>query len=233
MKNFVYNFTKFDIIILDRRYDFMKFENKNNVAKYVGSQIRKFRKARGMTQRELGFRIGVKHNTISGYESGTNEPEQNILFAIADVLGISINDLFPSPTNVEPVEPKFARIPVLGTIACGEPILAEENISEYIYMPIDRLPNGNLFYLRAKGTSMEPTIPDGSLVLIREQPEVEPGAIAAVLVNGATEATLKRIKRQGNMIILMPDNPEHEPIVITPDNPVRIIGRAVQVTQLL
>ncbi|QQE75182.1 LexA family protein [Brevibacillus composti] len=209
----------------------MKFEN--SVTKYVGAQIRKYRKARGMTQKELGFRIGVKHNTISGYESGTNEPEQNILFAIADVLGVSINDLFPSPTNVEPVEPKFARIPVLGTIACGEPILAEENISEYIYMPIDRLPSGKLFYLRAKGSSMEPTIPDGSLVLIREQPEVEPGAIAAVLVNGDTEATLKRIKRQGDMVILMPDNPEHEPIVITPDNPARIIGRAVQVTQLL
>ena len=57
--------------------------------------------------------------------------------------------------------------------------------------------------------------------------------IAAVLVNGDTEATLKRVKRQGNMLILMPDNPEYEPIVITPDNPARIIGRAVQVTQVL
>lgn len=208
----------------------MKFED---VTKYVGAQIRKYRKMRGMTQKELGLKVGVKHNTISSYENGTNEPEQNILFAIADVLGVSINDLFPSPTNMEPAAPDLARIPVLGSIACGEPILAEENISEYIYMPVDRLPSGRLFYLRAKGSSMEPTIPDGSLVLIREQPEVEPGAIAAVLVNGDTEATLKRIKRQGNMVILMPDNPEHEPIVITPDNPARIIGRAIQVTQML
>lgn len=209
----------------------MKFEN--DITKYVGMQIRKYRKLRGLTQKELGFRIGVKHNTISGYESGTNEPEQNILFAIADVLGVSINDLFPSPENLEPAAPESIRIPVLGSIACGDPILAEENINEYIYMPADRLPAGNLFYLRAKGTSMEPTIPDGALVLIRQQPEVEPGAIAAVLVNGDTEATLKRIKRQGDMVILMPDNPEHEPIVITPDNPARIIGRAIQVTQML
>lgn len=209
----------------------MKFES--DVKKYVGSQIRKYRKLRNMTQKELGFRIGVKHNTISGYENGTNEPEQNVLFAIADVLGVSINDLFPSPTNITPVAPEFIRIPVLGAIACGEPILAEENILEYMYMPTERLPSGNLFYLRAKGTSMEPTIPDGALVLIREQPDVEPGAIAAVLVNGDTEATLKRIKRQGDMIILMPDNPEHEPMIITPDNPAHIIGRAVQVTQLL
>lgn len=209
----------------------MKFEN--DVSKYVGAQIRKFRKAKGMTQKELGFRIGVAHNTISGYESGSNEPDQNILFAIADVLGVSVNDLFPSPTNLEPVDPDFARIPVLGTIACGDPILAAENYSEYIYMPKDRLPSGNLFYLRAKGASMAPTIPDGALVLIREQPEVESGAIAAVLVNGDTEATLKRVKRQGNMLILMPDNPEYEPIIVTPDNPARIIGRAVQVTTVL
>jgi SOS-response transcriptional repressors (RecA-mediated autopeptidases) len=209
----------------------MKFEN--DVSKYVGAQIRKYRKAKGMTQKELGFRLGVAHNTISGYESGANEPDQNILFAIADILGVSVNDLFPSPTNLEPVDPEFARIPVLGTIACGDPILTAENYAEYIYMPKDRLPSGKLFYLRAKGQSMEPTIPDGSLVLIREQPEVESGAIAAVLVNGDEEATLKRVKRQGDLLILLPDNPEYEPIIVTPDNPARIIGRAVQVTTVL
>jgi len=209
----------------------MKFEN--DVTKYVGAQIRKYRKARGMTQKELGFRIGVKHNTISGYESGKNEPEQNILFAIADVLGVSINDLFPPPANMEEASPELVRIPVLGTIACGNPIMVAENYTEYIYMPRDRLPKGKLFYLRAKGDSMAPTIPDGALVLVREQPDVEHGAIAAVLVNGETEATLKRVKRQGNMVILMPDNPAYEPIVVTPQNSVRIIGRAVQVTQML
>lgn len=209
----------------------MKYEN--NVTKYVGERIRKYRREKGLTQKELGFKIGVKHNTISGYENGTNEPEQNILFAIADVLGVSINDLFPSPTNIIPIAPNFTRIPVLGTIACGSPILAEENISEYIYMPTDRLPKGSIFYLKAQGTSMEPTIPNGALVMVREQPEVEYGSIAAVLVNGDTEATLKRVKQHGDIIILMPDNPEHEPIIVTPDNPARIIGQAVQVTQML
>jgi repressor LexA len=209
----------------------MKFEN--DITKYVGAQIRKHRKQKGLTQKELGFKIGVKHNTISGYENGTNEPEQNILFAIADVLSVSINDLFPSPTNIIPVTSNFINIPLLGNIACGEPILAVENISEYITLPIDRLPKGNLFYLKAKGASMEPTIPNGSLVLIREQPEVECGDIAAVLINSDTEATLKRVKHQGSITILMPDNSNFDPIIVTPDNPVRIIGRAVQVTQML
>lgn len=78
---------------------------------------------------------------------------------------------------------------------------------------------------------MEPTIPDGSFVLIREQPEVEYGEIAAVLVNGNEEATLKRIRKQGDTVILMPDNPSHEPFIVTEDNPAKIIGKAIRFTQ--
>lgn len=206
---------------------------KLDVTKFVGAQIRKYRRLKKMTQLELGNRIGVKHNTISGYESGTNEPEQNILFAIAKVLDVSVNDLFPTPTNVMPISPQTVAIPVIGEIACGEPLLAAENIQGYMYESPDRLPSGTLFYLVAKGNSMEPTIPDGSYVMFREQPEVESGDIAAVLLNGNTEATLKRVKKQGSLIILMPDNKDYEPIVVTKDEPARILGKAVQFTQKL
>lgn len=207
----------------------MKYEN--DVTKYVGAQIKKYRKRKKMTQKELGFKIGVKHNTISGYESGTSEPEQNMLFAISDALEVSINDLFPSPTNMVPVSPQTVRIPVLGEIACGNPLLAEENIVKYRNESPDDLPSGKLAYLKAKGSSMEPTVPDGSLVLIREQEDVENGEIAAVLVNGNTEATLKRVRKQGGIIMLIPDNPAHETVVISEDNPARIIGKAVRFTQ--
>ncbi|WP_413770080.1 S24 family peptidase, partial [Vibrio vulnificus] len=84
--------------------------------------------------------------------------------------------------------------------------------------------------LRAKGQSMEPTIKDGSLVLIRQQPDVEDGEIAAVLFTDDNEATLKRIKRAGPTVILMPDNREYEPIIASNSNPVRILGKAVRVT---
>ncbi|MFC2368192.1 MAG: helix-turn-helix domain-containing protein [Selenomonas noxia] len=70
-----------------------------DVKSYTASRIREYRKLRGLTQKELGEKIGVKHNTISGYESGTNEPEQDLLFKIASALEISINDLFPDTTN--------------------------------------------------------------------------------------------------------------------------------------
>lgn len=203
-----------------------------DVSRYVGMQIRKYRKMRNMTQKELGLKIGVKHNTISSYEAGTNEPEQNTLFAIADALGVSINDLFPKIneeiSNLIPLPREVSPIPIIGVIACGDPIFAEQNVEDYRYEVVENLPSGKLYYLYAKGDSMSPTIPSNSLVLIREQPTVESGQIAAVLLNGDTEATLKRIKWQGDIMILMPDNPAYEPIVATNENQVRIIGRAIK-----
>lgn len=70
-----------------------------DIKNFTAAKIRFYRKAKGLTQKELGEKIGVKHNTVSGYESGTNEPEQNILFKIAAALEISINDLFPATTT--------------------------------------------------------------------------------------------------------------------------------------
>ena len=65
----------------------------------IGKHIEELRKKKGLTQKELGEKIGVKHNTVSGYENATNEAEQDILFKIANVLEISINDLFPPTTS--------------------------------------------------------------------------------------------------------------------------------------
>lgn len=70
-----------------------------DIKMFVATKIKKYRKMRHLTQRELGEKVGVKHNTISSYENGTNEPEQDLLFRIASALGISINDLFPETTS--------------------------------------------------------------------------------------------------------------------------------------
>lgn len=70
-----------------------------DVRQYVSGKIREYRKLRNLTQKELGEKIGVKHNTVSGYEKGTSEAEQDILFKIANALDVGINDLFPPTTN--------------------------------------------------------------------------------------------------------------------------------------
>lgn len=191
------------------------------------------RLAHGRTQQRISNETGIPVSTLSGYFAKRSTPNAGAVQKLADYFGVNKSDIDPrygtSPQNLKPVN-ETIKIPLLGTIACGDPILADENISGYLSEPTDLLPSGKLFYLRAKGQSMEPTIKDGSLVLIRQQPDVEDGEIAAILFMDDDEATLKRIKRAGPTVILMPDNREYEPIIASDNNPVRILGKAVRVT---
>lgn len=200
------------------------------LSKYVGSQIRRLREQHGWDQEKLAGKLNTSRVSISRYESGLRKANQDTLFDLADIFNVSINEFFPRPENIKPISPNIKKVPILGQIACGDPITAEENIEEYRETVADMLPSGNLFYLKAKGESMSPTIPDGAYVLIREQPTVEDGEIAAVLVNGDTEATLKRVRRQHNVSMLLPDNSDFEPIILSEDYPGRIIGKAIKFT---
>ena len=179
---------------------------------------------------KLSDSIDVAYSTVSDWIHGRKMPRSGSLELLAEHYNINISDLTSAKFEMIPSHSASKKIPILGEIACGDPITAEENIEGYLYEPIDSLPSGNLFYLHAKGHSMEPTIPDGSNVLIREQPEVEDDEIAAVLVNGDTEATLKRIKHQGDIILLIPDNKSYSPYIITKNNPARILGKAIRYT---
>ncbi|WP_195701885.1 LexA family protein [Companilactobacillus futsaii] len=178
---------------------------------------------------EIARRTGMAKSAVSRYFNRTREFPLNRVNDFAKAFHIEPDYLLNIDNSQSPKH-KTAMIPILGEIACGDPITAEENIEGYLEEPEDSLPSGTVFYLVAKGHSMEPTIPNGSNVLIREQPEVEDDEIAAVLVNSDTEATLKRVKHQGNMIMLMPDNKDYSPIIITSDNPVRILGKAIRYT---
>lgn len=197
----------------------------------ISKQIKYFRNKFSLTQAQLADKLDVSKQTVSNWETGIKLPRMGAIQKMSDIFGV------PKSTIIEGIvvdktsnEECVTRIPIIGEIACGDPITAEENIEGYLDEPTDSLPSGNLFYLRAKGQSMEPTIPDGSNVLIREQPEVEDDEIAAVLVNGDTEATLKRIKHQGDIVMLMPDNGSYSPYIVTKNNPARILGKAIRFT---
>lgn len=201
---------------------------------YFSRNLKYLRVLKGIEQLELAQLLGRKSgSSVSEWEKGKYTPPAGTLSDIARIFNVNLESLMNTdltrPTNLIEVSPATVRIPILGPIACGDPILAEQNFSGYRYESPDGLPGGNTFYLEAQGKSMEPTIPDGSFVLIREQCEVEYGEIAAVLVNGDTEATLKKYTRQGDMVLLMPINSAYEPIIVTEDNPARIIGKAVEV----
>ncbi|MDC7952440.1 LexA family protein [Liquorilactobacillus mali] len=176
---------------------------------------------------EVARRTKMAKSAVSKYFNKTRSFPLNRIGQFAKALGVTPEELLGVPSNLHPIT-RTVKIPVLGVIACGDPIMAEENIDSYIEEPKETLPNGKLFYLRAKGRSMTPTIPDGANVLIRQQPDVEDGEIAAVLLTNENEATLKRIKHSKDIILLIPDNPEYQPIISSGENPIRILGKALR-----
>lgn len=194
----------------------------------LSERIKSARESKGVTLKELGARINRTEATVQRYESGVIKNVNNdIVEAIANALNISPAYLMGW---TDMLSNKMVKVPVLGVIKCGEPILAEDNISDYREELEENMPGGELFYLKTKGDSMTPTIPENSFVLIRVQPDVENGEIAAVLVNGDEEATLKRVKRQGDILMLIADNPNYSPYVVTEQNPIKIIGKAVKIS---
>ena len=118
-------------------------------------------------------------------------------------------------------------VPLVGRIAAGSPILAEEDIEEIFPLPTDLVGNEPVFMLRVQGDSMiDAGIFDGDLVVVRRQPDAQNGELVAALIDGE-EATVKRFKRDGDRVLLIAENPAYEPIVLT--GGVEIVGKVVAV----
>ena len=189
--------------------------------KDVGKRIAEARKERGYTQEQLAEMSMISRITLARYETGAIEPGAFAVSRIADALNVSTDELL---CRVEK-QPPFVgmvkhAVPIIGAIACGQPITAEQNVDGYADLPDGIFAD---FALRCKGESMTPTFQDGDIVLIRQQPDVEPGQIAAVGIDG--EATLKRFYPQENSVLLVADNPAFAPIIRTGD--VKIYGKAI------
>jgi repressor LexA len=185
----------------------------------------------GLTLDEVGRKVGKSKSTIQRYESGhVSKLDNEMISALAKA--VRVNPVYLMGwSDVNAIN--TVDIPVLGVIACGDPITANENVVDVHTRIAEDLPSGDLFYLTAKGDSMSPAIESGALVLCRQQPDVENGEIAAVLVNGNTEATLKKVRKIKDSILLEPINEDYEPYIVTESNPATIIGKAVEVTNKL
>ncbi|MBR3974372.1 MAG: repressor LexA [Clostridia bacterium] len=152
------------------------------------------------------------------------------LFSAADDMPVDILSPELYADNIIPL-PQTKKIPLLGSIACGEPILAEENIEDFVKLDKD-IPAD--FALRCKGDSMiTARIFDGDIVYIRQQPDVENGEIAAVLIDN--EATLKKVYKFPNKIVLSPCNPVYDDLIYMEEqcNNIRILGKAVAFTSII
>lgn len=200
--------------------------------------IRELRKQCGLTMRELGEKIGVSESTISLYETGKREPNYETLLKMAELFNVSVDYLLRGdatpmertppavPPGFEPL-PRMVKKPLVGSIACGEPITAEQNIEGYVDVPEGMHCD---FCLRCKGDSMiDAGIHDGDVVYIYIQPEVENGQIAAVRIDG--EATLKRVfwDAEHQTLTLLAENRTFPPLVYTGPalETIHIEGKAV------
>ena len=199
-------------------------------------QLKKAMQIRNISQGELCKRTGIPKSAMSQYMSGKFKPKQTRTFLIAEALRVNESWLMgfeqepmekkPLPKNLIPLK-KIRFVPILGQIACGEPILAEQNYEGSVMVP----ENVNAtFALRCKGDSMiDVNIQDGDIVFVQETPEVENGEIAAVVIGD--EATLKKVYYQNDTITLMPANSSFEPLVYKKEeiNDIRICGKAVAI----
>jgi SOS-response transcriptional repressors (recA-mediated autopeptidases) len=197
----------------------------------IGSRIKERRKNLGLSVDDIAARLGKNRATVYRYESDDIENlPSTVLEPLAKVLkttpahlmGWKDKDIFSIP-NIEPIQTH--KVPLLGTIAAGIPILAEENFDGYIEL------HDNVhadFCLRIRGDSMiNARIYDGDIVFIRQQPDVDNGEIAAVLLDD--DATLKRVFKQPGGIILQAENPAYAPITVNGHTGIncRVIGKAV------
>ena len=197
----------------------------------LASRLKAARKAKGLTLDELAARLGTSKQTIHRYENGiiSNIPHEKIV-RLAEALEIQPSELmgwsdFSSFNNIVPV--KIKRLPILGSISCGEPIYAEQEHDGYA------VTDGHTdadFCLIARGDSMTGArIYDGDVVFIRSQSSVDNGEVAAVIIND--EATLKRVYYYPDegKLILTPENAKYAPLVFVVGelDTIKIIGKAV------
>lgn len=204
----------------------------------IGNLIKKRRIDLGMTQDELAEKTGYKtRSSINKIEKGCNDIPRNKIEIFARALNVPqsfflnentelpLSDLYEKYDNIKPI--KLKRFPLLGEIACGQPIFADEDKESFVIADTDISAD---FCLRAKGDSMiESRIHDGDIVFIQEMSMVNNGDIAAVIIDD--EATLKKVYYypEKGKLVLYPANPAYEPLIYTKDelNSIRILGKAV------
>ncbi len=190
-------------------------------------RIREIRESLGMNKSQFADYVGVTLSTISRYESGDIKVSLDAIAVLADKLNVSPGWLlgWTDDKYLTGIDKDSLRsVPVLGTIAAGKPILASEHIEGYEYGD-----DTADFCLRVKGDSMiGARIYDGDIVFVKRQSDVDNGDIAVVLVNGF-EATIKRIYKYGNRIVLHPENPTMKDEIFTSKDEIQIIGKVIAV----
>ena len=190
--------------------------NDRNSKSILAKNIRHYMELNNKSRNDMCEDLGVKYTTLTDWVNGKTYPRIDKIELMANYFGIKKSDLVEDRVKLPPDAIPFVprptiSIPIVGVVNCGMPLLAEDNIEGYHETPADDITTGETyFWLRAKGDSMANIgIHEGDLLLIRQQNDVDSGDIAVVSING-NDATLKRVIKKQNAIVLQPENPAYE-----------------------
>lgn len=189
----------------------------------------KLKDEKNLSISEIARRTDTAKSSVSRYFNRTRQFPLDKINEFAKAFNVKPEFLLgvDSPSNIIEIK-QVQNVPVISSVACGQPIFAEDNYDDSIPYSVDLLPSGKVFFVKAVGDSMEPTIKPDELVLVREQEVVENGEIACVVFEDeGSYATLKRLRKQDGRVMLIPDNTDYMPYELKEDDNVRILGKAM------
>ena len=196
-------------------------------------RLKELREKAGFSQAVLARKLGVRQSTVGMWENGRNKPQNSKLEMMASIFHVSTDYLLgradePLPPGIIPISSiRHQRIPLIGSVAAGEPIYDQEDVGVYVDSPVDADAA-----ITIRGDSMKPTYQDGDVVYIKCRPDVPEGAVAVVFLDD--EATIKHVYKRPTGLTLISDNPAHPPIMAEFEDydRVRVFGVPVGFTRI-
>lgn len=187
------------------------------------------KKENNLSISEIARRVGMAKSAVSKYFNRTRNFPLNRIEDFARAMNVSSEYVLGYNAGYI-YSSEIKNIPVMQTVSNHSAMIAEPDVKTYYPTASFNLPAGQLFYLKMKNASMEPTIPKGANVLLKVQDEITDEQITAVTLNDDPTLLLKRIKKQNNFLLLLSENPDYDPIIIAKDTSIKIIGKAVRVS---
>ncbi len=189
--------------------------------------FKKIRELRGLTQMQVANEIGISRPAYANIEAGRRKADYELLRRLALLFEISVDELMGHKKTPD----KGVLVPVLGYVPAGVPISVVEEVLGYEEISAEMAAYGDYFALFVEGDSMEPRICHGDIVIVSQQPDVDSGDLAVVLI-ARTTATIKKVVKKDKSIMLVPYNKAYEPVMYSPkeirDLPVEIVGKVVE-----
>lgn len=196
----------------------------------IDKKLKYLRQKLGISQANVAKQVFISQQAYAKYENGKAYPSNEVLLRLCELFGVSADYILGNTVHDASVH-HATRIPVYGNVAAGIPIEAITDIDDYEEIDSALSEAGEYLALRIHGSSMEPKMSEGDVVIVHLQDDVDSGDIAVVLVNG-NDATCKKIKKTPEGVMLISLNPAYEPMFYSNEQitalPLRILGRVVE-----